>query len=71
MKGKGTLALLLAKGKPEGEEEGGEEEEAGEGHDEAADEIFDAMATKDRPAFRAALKAYVEMCVADYKHDEE
>ena len=65
-----TLGILIGKAKPaKGDaDEGGPEEEASEGHDEAADEVFDAMAAKERGPFREALRAYVEMCVADAGH---
>lgn len=70
--GPGTLAILMsAKKKPmEGNEpHDSPEEEAGEGHDEAADEVFDALEAKDREAFRSALKSFVEMCAADYEKE--
>ncbi|TXH41494.1 MAG: hypothetical protein E6Q97_37475 [Desulfurellales bacterium] len=58
------LAIILGKGKPEGEEESESEGGADEALELATSEIFDAIKDGDKTKFKTALKDAVQMCYA-------
>ena len=67
---KGLAIVLGGKGKPEADEGKksslyDDESAESEGGDEdvAADELWDAVKSDDKTAFKAALKSYVAACV--------
>lgn len=64
----GGLAIILGKGKPTkgkpspmGDNDGDEGGEA-RSYDEYADDLFDAIQSGDRKAFRSALEKCIENC---------
>lgn len=79
MGGAGILAILAPKGdkkKPAGPPdmdapEGDEDLDMGEGKIAAAEDILDALASKDAPALSEALSAHYDLCAGRKKSKPE
>lgn len=73
----GDMGLLLALGKPKGEEGAAPESEAEdpmaptEGLEAAGEEVMNALTAGDAKTFSSALKSFIEICQATDYGDEE
>lgn len=68
-KKKGLAGLIIALGTKKGSIEKAKKDTGL--HDSAIDDIFDALKSDDKEAFRDAVKSYAEMCKGGYEDDDE
>lgn len=77
-KKRATLIISRLSGKPGSEEvseapknENGDEVDSEIGHMSAAEDILDAIASKDAKALKNALKAFLDMCESEPESEDK